>query len=378
MPTRDLTNVNVSASFQRLLQIDDAGNQYNGAGSLINTLRIQKTIYPEINFAGIDYTMIPNGSYMIGFDSGAGGKLVKLDNSGSITAIEGAGGGGIITSISDTNTVDLAIISGDLSAVIKYQNSPDIVLSSDSSGLIASFASANISQFTNNTGYTTNTGTVTSVAALTLGTTGTDLSSTVSNSTTTPVITLNVPTASATNRGALSSSDWSAFDGKQNALGFTPEDVANKSTSASLGTSNTLYPTQNAVKSYVDTAVNSVISSGTPESVTLFIDATPDVITTGKKAQKVIPFNCYVSEWYIISGQTGSIEFDIRKSSFSSYPSTSTIITSGPPELISQSKNSNTSVTGWVSISSGDVLEIFVSSNDIIQNIGLYITLQKT
>ena len=62
------------------------------------------------------------------------------------------------------------------------------------------------------------TGTVTSVAALTLGTTGTDLSSTVANSTTTPVITLNVPTASATNRGALSSTDWSTFNGKQAAL----------------------------------------------------------------------------------------------------------------------------------------------------------------
>jgi len=61
-------------------------------------------------------------------------------------------------------------------------------------------------------------GTVTSVAALTLGTTGTDLSSTVANSTTTPVITLNVPTASATNRGALSSTDWSTFNGKQAAL----------------------------------------------------------------------------------------------------------------------------------------------------------------
>jgi len=57
-------------------------------------------------------------------------------------------------------------------------------------------------------------GTVTSVAALTLGTTGTDLSSTVANSTTTPVITLQVPTASATNRGALSSADWSTFNGK--------------------------------------------------------------------------------------------------------------------------------------------------------------------
>jgi hypothetical protein len=59
------------------------------------------------------------------------------------------------------------------------------------------------------------TGTVTSVAALTLGTTGTDLSSTVANGTTTPVITLNVPTASATNRGALSASDWRSFRSNQ-------------------------------------------------------------------------------------------------------------------------------------------------------------------
>jgi hypothetical protein len=35
----------------------------------------------------------------------------------------------------------------------------------------------------------------------------------------------------------------------------TKEDVANKSTTTTLGTSNTLYPTQNAVKTYVDTAI---------------------------------------------------------------------------------------------------------------------------
>ena len=64
-------------------------------------------------------------------------------------------------------------------------------------------------------------GTVTSVAALTLGTSGTDLSSTVATGTTTPVITLNVPTASASNRGALSSADWSTFNGKQNAITLT-------------------------------------------------------------------------------------------------------------------------------------------------------------
>ncbi len=68
-------------------------------------------------------------------------------------------------------------------------------------------------------------GTVTSVAALTLGTTGTDLSSTVANGTTTPVITLNVPTASATNRGALSSADWSTFNGKYNLPSLTSGSV---------------------------------------------------------------------------------------------------------------------------------------------------------
>jgi hypothetical protein len=73
-------------------------------------------------------------------------------------------------------------------------------------------------------------GTVTSVSALTLGTTGTDLSSTVANSTTTPVITLNVPTASATNRGALSSTDWTTFNSKQDTITLTTSGSSGSST----------------------------------------------------------------------------------------------------------------------------------------------------
>jgi hypothetical protein len=64
-------------------------------------------------------------------------------------------------------------------------------------------------------------GTVTSVAALTIGTTGTDLSSTVATGTTTPVITLQVPTASATNRGALSAADWTTFNAKAAPFTYT-------------------------------------------------------------------------------------------------------------------------------------------------------------
>jgi hypothetical protein len=81
-------------------------------------------------------------------------------------------------------------------------------------------ATTSVSGYLTSTDWTTfnnksNTnGTVTSVAALTLGTTGTDLSSTVATGTTTPVITLQVPTASATNRGALSAADWTTFNNK--------------------------------------------------------------------------------------------------------------------------------------------------------------------
>lgn len=51
----------------------------------------------------------------------------------------------------------------------------------------------------------------------------------------------------------ISTATQTALDWKQATIWYTPENVANKSTSTSLWTSDTLYPSQNAVKSYVDT-----------------------------------------------------------------------------------------------------------------------------
>jgi hypothetical protein len=48
------------------------------------------------------------------------------------------------------------------------------------------------------------------------------------------------------------------------ALGFTPEDVANKSTTTTLGTSDTLYPSQNAVKVYADTGISNHQAASDP------------------------------------------------------------------------------------------------------------------
>jgi hypothetical protein len=109
-----------------------------------------------------------------------------------------------------------ALSSGDWSVFNAKQNAITLTTTGTSGAATLVGATLNIPQYADQF-----VGTVTSVAALTLGTSGTDLSSTVANSTTTPVITLNVPTASATNRGALSSADWTTFNNKQAALSGT-------------------------------------------------------------------------------------------------------------------------------------------------------------
>jgi hypothetical protein len=107
-------------------------------------------------------------------------------------------------------------------------------------------ATTSVSGYLTSTDWTTfnnkGSGTVTSVAALTLGTTGTDLSSTVATGTTTPVITLNVPTASATNRGVLSSADWTTFNNKGSG---TVTSVSGTGTVAGISLSGTVTSTGN-------------------------------------------------------------------------------------------------------------------------------------
>jgi hypothetical protein len=65
---------------------------------------------------------------------------------------------------------------------------------------------------------------VTSVG-ITLGTTGTDVNVTGSPITTSGNITINFPTASATNRGLLSSADWTTFNNKQAAGNYVTLDT---------------------------------------------------------------------------------------------------------------------------------------------------------
>ena len=148
---------------------------------------------------------------------GSGASLTSIPNSalvnsaitinGTSTSLGGSINVGTVTSVTGTSPV---VSSGG--------NTPAISMPAATGSVNGYLTSADWTTFNNKSN--TN-GTVTSVAALTIGTTGTDLSSTVANGTTTPVISLQVPTASATNRGALSSTDWTTFNSKANAFTYT-------------------------------------------------------------------------------------------------------------------------------------------------------------
>jgi hypothetical protein len=115
----------------------------------------------------------------------------------------------------------------------------------------------------------------------------------------------------------------------------------------------------------------------TEDLISVFIDSTPDDITTGKKAYRLIPYDCQALEWYIVAGQTGSMQFDVKKSTFANYPSTTTIVGSDYPSLSGQFKNSNTGITAWSGMSAGDMIDFVINSNTDIQSVGLFIKIRR-
>jgi hypothetical protein len=88
-------------------------------------------------------------------------------------------------------------------------------------------------------------GTVTSVAALTIGTTGTDITSTVANPNTTPVITLNIPTAASDKRGVITGALYDEIVKVANKLDITAATNAGSGVSITLDFANadTIYGT---------------------------------------------------------------------------------------------------------------------------------------
>ena len=81
-------------------------------------------------------------------------------------------------------------------------------------------------------------------------------------------------------------------------LGYVPEDVNNKSNDVNLGTSTSYYPTQNAVKTYVDTQVAAAV----PSTAEVVANKSQDIVTN-PTSTVLYPSNKAVAD-YIAYGVT--------------------------------------------------------------------------
>ena len=107
-------------------------------------------------------------------------------------------------------------------------------------------------------------------------------------------------------------------------------------------------------------------------TVTYVIDGGGSTITTGSKGFLQIPFACTVNNWTIVADQSGSIVVDVKRATYSGFPTTSSIAGSEKPTLSSVQKNQDLSLSTWTtSIAAGDILEFNVDSVTTVQRVTL-------
>lgn len=98
-------------------------------------------------------------------------------------------------------------------------------------------------------------------------------------------------------------------------------------------------------------------------AIPLVIDGGGVAITTGTKFAFSVPFACTIVGYDLFGDQTGSIVIDLKKATYSGYPTTATITASAKPTLSSARKATSTTLTGWTTaVAAGDVIEVVVDS----------------
>lgn len=95
------------------------------------------------------------------------------------------------------------------------------------------------------------------------------------------------------------------------------------------------------------------------------------VITTGAKADIIVPFDCTIDQVTMLADVSGSVVVDIYKTTYSSYDAGSThpvsadkITSSTPPTISSSTKSQDATLTSWTtSLSQGDILRLQVTGS---------------
>ena len=207
-----VTSVGLSAG----TGVSVSGSPVTGSGTMTVTntdLGSSQCIFKCVAVSGQTTIEADSNADTLTFAEGTG-ITITTDASSDTVTISNEGADGTVTSIdfATNETGTNVAVTG-----VPITTSGTITLSIPEASATAT-GKLTATDWTSFNAKTTCTGTVTSVG-LTTGTTGTNINVTGSPITGSGDITLNIPTASATNRGALSSADWTSFNAKTTCTG---------------------------------------------------------------------------------------------------------------------------------------------------------------
>ena len=112
-----------------------------------------------------------------------------------------------------------------------------------------------------------------------------------------------------------------------------------------------------------------VTTADLTRTVNFIIDSGNQVMTPGEKGMLTVDVNGIIESWKILSETSGNLQVDIQKSTYSTYPTFTSILSGNYPTITQDNKAFDNTLTGWdTTILSGDILKFVVNySVDIKQ-----------
>lgn len=156
--------------------------------------------------------------------------------------------------------------------------------------------------------------------------------------------------------------DWNAVSGDAQILNkpTIPDELAD------LTADSTHRTVTDAEKSTWNAKLSSV-----KDTFGITVDGGATVLTTGTKGYRYIEQNCTISGWHVSGNTSGSIVFDVKRSTVS-------LAGSEKPTLSSQQYNSDTSLTTWTtSLVAGDIIEFVIDSASVLTSATLTVVVIK-
>jgi len=171
----------------------------------------------------------------------------------------------------------------------------------------------------------------------------------------------------------------------------TPSGGSGGSSSLAVSKNGVIISSPTAVVNFINQGINVSLTGGATAQVSLSsntlavsagfsMNGNGSNIPIGNKGYTQINYDCSIASWTVVADSSGSVTIDIKRSSYSVFPITTSLIGGGTPLTLSSSQKNTSTPASWTSttLNAGDILEFDVTASTITANVNVILKLIKT